>query len=167
MNARTPGPQAYAAAVVALFIVNGLVGCAQEQVAPSAVETPAMIQCGSSALYEPSPDAGKPTVEEALEDHIGWLAETGVKDPPPSAEGEGTFSLVPELHTMEVALTAFEAGRHVERATFGEREVVTIQAIDDSGQDKGEVVVEQLQNGFYVTQVTARTGTAETLEECP
>ena len=154
-----------ASTLAALLLVYGLSGCAAESSIPQADQPSETIQCGSTNLYEPHPDAGFTTVADALEERIAWLAETGVNDPP--SDGASTLSLSPELHTMEVALAAFEAGRHVETVEFDESEIVTIHAIDASGEDTGEVKVEKLRNGYYVSVATVRTGTADTLDECP
>ncbi|MCD2441832.1 hypothetical protein LQ757_06015 [Agromyces sp. SYSU K20354] len=143
-----------------------LIGCAQSPAAaPTAVETPQLIRCdGSTNIYEPNPDAGAVTVEQALKDRIAWLAETGVKNPP--TNGSETFSLYPELNTMEVALAAFQAGRHVDRNLYRGLEIITIHAIDADGKDTGEVVIDELEPGYFVGQVVVRSMAARA-EDCP
>lgn len=124
LSAPTPWRRTYAWAVVVFALTGGgLVGCAQALPVRTADASATGVTCGGSTnIYEPSAEAGLPTAEEALEHRIEWLAKAVEEPPRPDPDGEGTFSLLPELHTMEVALAALKAGRHVERKTFGDRE---------------------------------------------
>lgn len=161
----------------ALVLAASLLGgCAPQPGTPTPSPTEATsttdaplqeIECGSTNIYEPSAEAGLPTVEEALKRRLGWLTKAAESDRIPDPDGEGTFSLVPEVRTMEAALAAYEAGRHVLRKEFGDHEVITIQAIDADGKDTGEVVVDELPTGYFVGLVTVRAGIAESPEDCP
>lgn len=149
---------------IVLLVGGSVVGCAQTPAAaPSATATPQPVQCGSTNIYEPDPDGGVATIQQALKAQIAWLAEVGVKHPP--SNGQETFSLYPELNTMEVALAAFEAGR-VERRMYRGREIVKIHAIDTDGTETGEVVLEELESGFVISQVVVSAGIGGTVEDC-
>jgi hypothetical protein len=143
-------------------LVVSLAGCATANT-PTAEATQGLVLCGSTNLYEAAPDAGFPTILEAFDSRIAWLRDVATKDPP--TDGQTEFDLEPELETMELARAALYAQAMQREGSPGE--TITIYAIGAEGTDAGEVTVELLPNGYFITAVVVRTGTADTLEECP
>lgn len=163
MQTRRSSVRATVLAVSALTLVVSLAGCGTANT-PTAEATQGLVLCGSTNLYEAAPDAGFPTILEAFDSRITWLREVATKEPP--TDGQAEFNLEPELETMELARATLDA-RAIERERNTGSATVTIYAIDAEGRDAGEVTVELLPNGYFITAVVVRTGTAATLEECP
>jgi hypothetical protein len=129
---------------------------------PSATEG---VECVATVTYELAPEAGRPSIESALERYVDAQA-FAVRAQATRAPDDPLPSAIPALQTAESALTAFRRDDRAIEQPNPDLELFVVEAIADNGADHGWVQVERQSIGYVVTVVEIHDGMAPTVDEC-